>query len=167
LHQQAPVNVAADNEASVMQLNLTPLEQNATILVELKLKNASGSVVSRNLYWLAGQSRDFQQLSRLLEATVSATATSGHDDTMMRVTVVLKNTGADVALQNKLTLLNASTGKRILPAYYSDNYVSLLPGEAETVEIDYPSNAAEGSAPALTLRAFNLPQRSVEVAAGR
>ena len=167
LHQHAPVNVAADNEASVMQLNLTPLEQNATILVELKLKNASGSVVSRNLYWLAGQSRDFQQLSRLLEATVSATATSGHDDTMMRVTVVLKNTGADVALQNKLTLLNASTGKRILPAYYSDNYVSLLPGEAETVEIDYPSNAAEGSAPALTLRAFNLPQRSVEVAAGR
>jgi hypothetical protein len=29
----------------------------------------------------------------------------------------------------KLTLKDAATGQRILPAYYSENYVSLLPGE--------------------------------------
>ncbi|HTV81592.1 MAG TPA: LamG-like jellyroll fold domain-containing protein [Acidobacteriaceae bacterium] len=167
LHQTAAVNVAADNMASAMTLNLGPLEQRAVILVELKLHDATGQMVSRNLYWLAGESRDFQQLSRLPQATVSATATSGHDGRMLRVRVELKNTGTDVALQNKLTLVNASTGKRILPAYYSDNYVSLLPGEAETVEIEYPAIAADGAAPALTLRSFNLPQRNVEVAAGQ
>jgi hypothetical protein len=163
LHQVAPANVPADNKATAMMLNLTPLEQNAVILVELQLKNASGQVVSRNLYWLAGENRDFQQLARLPQATMSATATTGHDGKMMRVTVQLKNTGNDVALQNKLTLVDASTGKRILPAYYSDNYVSLLPGEAETVEIEYPA----GAAPGLTLRAFNMAQRNVEVRAGQ
>ena len=167
LHQDAPVNVAADNETSPMTLNLAPLEQNATILVELKLKDANGNVVSRNLYWLAGESRDFQQLARLPQATVSATATQARNGDEMVVTVQLKNSGTDVALQNKLTLVNASTGKRILPAYYSDNYVSLLPGEAETVTIAYPASAAQGEAPGLTLRAFNLAQRNVEVGAGR
>lgn len=167
LHQDQPVTIAEDNEASVMQLNLAPLEKNAVVLVELKLKNASGGVLSRNLYWLAGEDRDYQQLSRLPTATVTATASSGRDGRMMRVQVELKNSGSDAALQNKLTLLNGSTGKRILPAYYSDNYVSLLPGESQTIEIDYPPSAAGGAAPALTLRGFNLPQRSVAVAAGK
>jgi hypothetical protein len=165
LHQDAPVTVAADNETSPMTLNLAPLEQNATILVELKLKDAGGQVLSRNLYWLAGESRDFQQLVRLPQAVVSATATSARKGNEMVVTVQLKNTGNDVALQNKLTLVNASSGKRILPAYYSDNYVSLLPGEAETVTIAYPASA--GSTPGLTLRAFNFAQRNVEVATGK
>jgi len=63
--------------------------------------------------------------------------------------------------------VNASTGKRILPAYYSDNYLSLLPGEAETVTIAYPASAANGAAPGLTLRAFNLSQRTVQITAGQ
>ncbi len=165
LHQQAEVNVSADSEASAMQLVLAPLERKATILLELKLKDASGAVVSRNFYWLAGEKQDFQQLSRLPEAAVNATASAGRNGNLARVTVELKNTGSDVALQNKVTLLNAATGKRILPAYYSDNYVSLLPGEAETIEIDYPASVAKGAAPAITLRGFNLLQRSVAVTA--
>ena len=159
LHQDAAVNVAADNVTSPMTLNLATLEQNAVILVELQLKDASGNVVSRNLYWLAGESRDFQQLSRLPQATVSATVTSWHRGPMMDVTVQLRNTGKDVALQIKLTLVGA-TGKRILPAYYSDNYVSLLPGESESVTIRYPANAPGATAPAINLRGFNLPTGS-------
>jgi hypothetical protein len=50
----------------------------------------------------------------------------------------LENTGSAVALAAKLTLLRASDGERILPAYFSDNYVSLLPGEKRVVEISYP-----------------------------
>jgi hypothetical protein len=30
-------------------------------------------------------------------------------------------------------------GQRILPAFYSDNYVSLLPGESKAIEIRYPA----------------------------
>jgi hypothetical protein len=85
----------------------------------------------------------------------------------MRIQVELKNIGNDVALQNKLTLVDSMTGTRILPAYYTDNYVSLLPGETRQIEVEYPVSAAEGTTPAFTLRGFNLPQRSVPVAVGR
>jgi hypothetical protein len=82
---------------------------------------------------------------------------------MTHIQVELKNTGPEAALQNKLTLIDGASGERILPAYYSDNYVSLLPGESRTIEIDCPAGNADGSQLALTLRGFNLPQRRIEL----
>ncbi len=38
----------------------------------------------------------------------------------------------------KLTVRNAA-GARVLPAYYSDNYVSLAPGEKREIQIEYPA----------------------------
>lgn len=159
LHQQNSITIAADAESTAMQLNLEPFDQDAVVLVELQLTETSGQAISRNLYWIADQSRSFQELSRLPDATISIVATASQKNGQMQVTVQLKNTGDVVALQNKLTLLDVSTGKRILPAYYSDNYVSLLPGESQAIEIEYPGSML----PALTLRGFNLPQRSIAV----
>jgi hypothetical protein len=167
LHQEAPASVPADSEATPLHLNLAPLQKNAVILVRLQLKDASGNIVSRNLYWIAGESQDFRQLTRLAPPAVTANATATRDSDTMRIRVELKNTGSDVALQNKLTLIRSSDGQRILPAYYSDNYVSLLPGETREIEVEYPLSAAEGIQPAFTLRGFNLPQRSVPIASGR
>ena len=78
--------------------------------------------------------------------------------------VALENTGSAVAVAAKLTLLRASDGERILPAYFSDNYVSLLPGEKREVEISYP--AAQATAPAtVAIRGWNVMPAKVEVQA--
>jgi hypothetical protein len=45
---------------------------------------------------------------------------------------------------NKLTLRNAADGTRVLPAYYADNYVSLLPGEKRSIDVEAPANAVKG-----------------------
>jgi hypothetical protein len=68
------------------------------------------------------------------------------------------------SLADKLTLLNASDGSRILPAYYSDNYVSLLPGESREIEIVYPGASAKGAA-TVAVRGWNLAKQNVSVAA--
>ena len=52
--------------------------------------------------------------------------------------VKLDNRGNVAALETKLTLLD-SQGKRILPAYFSDNYISLLPGEVKEITVQYHS----------------------------
>jgi hypothetical protein len=75
--------------------------------------------------------------------------------------VRLENRGGAVALENKLTLLD-SAGARILPAYYSDNYVSLLPGETRNIDIEYPVTAAQG-APHLGIRGWNLASATISV----
>jgi hypothetical protein len=132
------------------------------------LKDHGGNVVSSNLYWLTAENQNYRELTRLGAATVMATATSRRAGNSMQVHVEMKNTGAAIALQNKLTLVKSSDGSRILPAYFSDNYVSLLPGESREIDLEYPVSAADGATPQLTLRGFNLPQRIVPVgAAGR
>jgi len=67
--------------------------------------------------------------------------------------VYIANDGAVPALMAKLSLIDAS-GARILPAYWSDNYVSLLPGERRTLTVKSPKS---GNSPAaITLEGWNV-----------
>ena len=79
----------------------------------------------------------------------------------MEVRVRLQNTSAASVLANKLTLLD-DKGIRILPAYYSDNYVSLLPGEQREIVIRYPAERA-GVKAKVALRGWNVAPTSVAV----
>jgi len=95
-------------------------------------------------------------------ASLSLVAKSARVGENIQVRVVLRNTGTTLSLANKLTLLNAADASRILPAYYSDNYLSLLPGESREIEIEYPSASASGPAQ-LALRGWNLAKQVVPV----
>jgi hypothetical protein len=78
------------------------------------------------------------------------------------VRMELRNTGTVAALANKLTLMNAADGSRILPAYYSDNYVSLLPGETREIEIEYAGKPGNGAAE-LAVRGWNAAKQIIPV----
>ena len=125
------------------------------MLVSLELRNPPGEVVSRNFYWLGADNASYRRLNRLPATSISAVAKSTRAGDNIRVQIELRNTGILVSLANKLTLLNAADGSRILPAYYSDNYISLLPGESREIEIEYPAKSAAGPAQ-LSLRGWNL-----------
>ena len=161
LQKNGTVNVAADSTTNAFVIELAPLLGNGVAIVKLKMTDRSGGVLSDNLYWISGNSRAYRQLTRLPQANVSAVATASHSGDNYIVHVQLKNTGTDVALMNKLTLLNAATGARILPAYYSDNYVSLLPGETKDINVEFPASA--GSTPKVGLRGWNLPSTTISV----
>jgi len=152
-------DVAANDVTAGFELDLAPVMGTNVVLVKLELRNSAGQMVSDNLYWLATASPIYRQLNHLPAAAIAASATTSSAG---KIRVTLRNTGAAAALANKLTLVNATDGTRILPAYYSDNYVSLLPGETREVEIEYPAGAAKGS-PQVKLRGWSLAETSVAV----
>jgi len=88
-------------------------------------------------------------------ATVAARARGEKE----RVVVSLQNSGAVAALETKLTLLKVD-GTRVLPAYYSDNYVSLLPGEKREISIEYPAGAGAAQ---VGIRGWNVEREMVVV----
>jgi len=155
LQKSEPKDVAANDVTPAFKLDLAPLMGTNVVLVKLELKNQSGQVVSDNLYWLAAASEFYRQLTRLPTESLMTSATSTRSGDTGHVRVTLRNNGGAVALENKLTLLNASDKTRILPAYYSDNYVSLLPGESREIDIEYPVSAARGD-PEVSLRGWSL-----------
>jgi len=128
--------------------------QNPVVLVSLKLSDASGKLLSENFYWRGKEPASYRALNALapvrLGARVDAASDEGKDK---RVRVTLSNPGPVAALAAKLTLVNGK-GERILPAFYSDNYVSLLPGESKVIEIRYPAETK--GAPRFTLDGWNV-----------
>jgi Glycosyl hydrolase 2 galactose-binding domain-like/Exo-beta-D-glucosaminidase Ig-fold domain/Concanavalin A-like lectin/glucanases superfamily/Glycosyl hydrolases family 2 len=145
------------------KLELAPFLSSGMVFVRLVLSGESGKPISENLYWLGGEP-PYRFLNQLRPATVSASASSTRDGDEVKIRVQLKNGGVSAALENKLTLESASGGARILPAYYSDNYVSLLPGETQEVQIAYPASAAQGPA-RLAIRGWNLSPTTIPIAA--
>ncbi len=163
LHREEKKDAAADSLTDGFQFELSSLLQSEkVVLVSLEMRSASGEVVSRNFYWLGVDDASYRRLNHLPAASVSTTAKSTRTGDNIRVLVELHNSGTVASLATKLTLLNALDGSRILPAYYSDNYVSLLPGESRDIEIEYPAKAANGPARA-ALRGWNLTTEVVPV----
>ncbi|MFZ3216680.1 MAG: LamG-like jellyroll fold domain-containing protein [Candidatus Acidiferrales bacterium] len=165
LHHQEQKDAGADSLTAGFKLDLAPLFTSGVVLVKLELHDSTGQLVSQNLYWLAAESSGYRDLDRLPPAQVSASADSARTGDTIRVRIQLKNDGSAAALQNKLTLLNAD-GTRILPAYLSDNYISLLPGESREVQIEYPASAGTGAAQ-VSLRGWNLAPETIHIAAGQ
>lgn len=162
LHRQATANLAANASSVAFPLDIQPLMNSRTILVKLQLKAQDGKTISQNLYWLADKDEDYRDLDTLAPAQIAATAhLEKPQNGEGRITVNIQNNGPNAALENKLTLLDQKTGKRILPAYYSDNYISLLPGETRQITIDYPASAEQQ--PTLTLRGWSLNSETVAI----
>ena len=111
-------------------------EMDAPVFVRLNLTAANGKLLSSSIYWLAAHEEDLRKLNSLPQAQIASHVTAGTDGDEKVVTAKLTNRGTRAAVELKLTLEEAQGGERILPAYYSDNYVTLLPGE--TPDGDHP-----------------------------
>ncbi|HTS12817.1 MAG TPA: LamG-like jellyroll fold domain-containing protein [Candidatus Limnocylindrales bacterium] len=159
-------DAAADSVTDGFALDLAPLLKDGMVLVKLELRNKAGEVLSQNLYWLGAKAADYRVLNRLPSATLEFNAVSSRDGDTVRVRVRVANTGKSPSLMTKLTLLNADDASRILPAYYSDNYISLLAGETREIDIEYPASAAHNAANAkLSVRGWNLAAATIPISA--
>jgi hypothetical protein len=162
-HHEEKKDAGADSVTDGFKLELAPLlASDGVVLVKLELRNSSGEMVSENFYWLGAETSSYRRLNRLPASSLSVTAKSTRTGEIVRVRVDLHNTGTVVSLVNKLTLLNAADGARILPAYYTDNYVSLLPGESREIDVEYPAKSANGAAQ-VAIRGWNISKQTVPV----
>jgi hypothetical protein len=160
LHNEQPFDVPADSSTNGAKLDLAPLFSNGVLLVKLELKDGGGKLLSDNFYWLAADSASYRQLNKLPAASVVARdLTYESMGAVSHVNVRLENRGGTAALEVKLTLLDSATGGRILPAYFSDNYVSLLPGETREITVDYRTQGE----PQLAIRGWNVPSGMLTV----
>ncbi|MGB7848826.1 MAG: LamG-like jellyroll fold domain-containing protein [Candidatus Acidiferrum sp.] len=143
-------------------LDLAAHLKDGVVLVKLELRDADGKLISDNFYWLGGQSADYRKLNRLPAAKLAIITQSKTENEEVHLRVQIENAGTAAAIETKLTLLEADGKARVLPAYYTDNYVSLLPGESKEIEIVAPKSAVKAGL-ALGLRGWNVAEKVVNV----
>ncbi len=155
------VTVAANSVVTLPSLELTKyFPHDEVVLVALSLRDSKGATVSESVYWQGREEASLRRLDDLEPQPVTVVAHEGSGKPEAIVRVELVNHGTLPALAAKLTVVDEQ-GKRTLPVYYSDNYVTLLPGASRRVEIRCPAEGAHCAR--VELRGWNVQLTSALV----
>lgn len=149
----AAPSAATDAGAIAFPTGLSPVH-----FVALELRDAKMRLLSDNLYWRADPTNgdNFQALNTLPTVSLAASAVRHDAGGQCLLNVTLRNPTKAVALMAHIQLRRAKSGKRVLPVFYSDNYVSLLPGASKTLTVEAASADLGGEAPLLALDGWNV-----------
>jgi hypothetical protein len=115
-----------------------PAGLSAVHFVKLELRDGTGKLISENFYWRATPEHpdDLTALGSLPTVTLDTKAARRDVEGKSFLDVTLHNPGTQIALMTHVQLRRSRDGERVLPVYYSDNYVSLVPGESRTITIE-------------------------------
>jgi exo-1,4-beta-D-glucosaminidase len=126
------------------------------LLVDLRLTDTAGKLVSRNFYWVpttltsfdftqtdfthtpALRHEDLQAMTQLPPARVRATATVVREKQERVVAVELENTSGALAFQVHADM-RTPEGGLVAPVFWSDNWIELAPGEKQTLTAEVPA----------------------------
>lgn len=153
------VTAAANAVTTLAPLPLEPILHDAgLVFVVLELRDARGQLLSRNFYWQADADAQERRLAALPQQALIVTARARAPAETIEIS--LRNPGPTPALLTRIMLID-DRGERVLPAYYSDNYLSLMPGESAHVTARCP--AAGRSCRAVSTRGWNIDTSTVSI----
>lgn len=125
----------------------------------LQLLDNNQHILSDNLYWYPDAEKQYSGLNEMKQTEVDVTAKRLGEG---RIEVSVKN-GIDnpVAFFNRISLIDSKTGERILPVFYNDNYISVLPGKHKNVIIEYKEQP--GIIPNISVKGWNVKEKVISV----
>jgi exo-1,4-beta-D-glucosaminidase len=81
--------------------------------------------------------------------------------------VLLRNSSNNLAFQIRLGIRKSGQTQEILPVFWDDNYIELMPGESRNVSAHYlPSTAVFGGVE-LTVSGWNIAPATIPLKEGR
>ena len=151
--------------------------------IELELASADGKQISRNVYWLSTQTdeldwahsnwyltpvtryADLTPLQSLPTATSEVRATMRHEgaEDIATVTLTVPPSSKAVALFQHVSIKRAAGGELMLPILWSDNDVTLWPGESLTLTA-HVTTPGSATTPVVEVSGWNVPTLSVPLA---
>lgn len=128
--------------------------------LSLQLTDLNKNVLSENFYWYPNADDKYIGLNEMKKAQVSVSAKALSDS---KIEVTISNAKDNtVAFFNRISLIDGKTRERILPAFYDDNYISIIPGGEKKVVVEY--NAISGTSPKVEVYGWNVDRHIVDLA---
>ena len=156
---EAALNAGADSAQRVFSIPESLYEgADKIFFIDLTLSDASGSVLSRNFYWVPGtlttfdwpkteythtpalRQEDMTALANLPPAKVTAHAEIENTSRGRELRLHLDNGSGVLAFQISASI-RTSSGGLIAPVLWSDNWIELVPGESRTLTALLPDSA--------------------------
>jgi hypothetical protein len=123
--------------------------------IKLTLKEGE-RIISENFYWRGLENGNYQALRDLPEANIDNRSKVSKSGDEWLIMTTMKNTSATPALMVRLKVIGKKSGERILPVFFSDNYVSLMPGEEKVITMKLFDKDTRGEKPGVEISGFNI-----------
>jgi len=116
----------------------------------------NGKIISDNFYWKGKQEGNYKAFHQLPKVTLSELHKVSKSGSGWLLTTILTNDTQTPALMIRLKVVGSKSGERILPAFFSDNYIFLMPGESKTLTVKLENKDTRGEIPKIEVSGFNL-----------
>lgn len=126
----ADVNFNSHKIAGILEKDKRP---EGIWFARLILKDEAGKIIDENLYWLTHSSSDLQDFETLKPVQP---AVNIEKDNSNQTTIIIKNDSNETSFFTRLKVIDNSSGELALPVFFSDNYLTLFPGEEKNIELD-------------------------------
>ena len=150
----ATLDSIEDGTSSPVQMEY-PEGLSATHFVRLSLTRG-GEVVSTNFYLRGLREGDYRAIRALPPVKIEAETRMERQGARWLLTTELRNASQAPALMVRVKAVRETSGDRILPALYSDNYVALMPDERLTIRTEIEDADTRGERPRVVVEGFNV-----------
>ena len=181
--QDVTLDIPADSSVRALQLRPSS-DISTTYFLKLELSDASGKPLSDNFYWLSTKPdklnwakkldtvytpqsayADLTGLNTLPQVTVVARGSLSREGGESLVRAVIENPSSSLAFMVHLRVARAGTGEDVVPIFWDDNYVSLLPGEKRELSARFDSIQNSPDGLVLDVDGWNVTAASLPLAA--
>jgi Glycosyl hydrolase 2 galactose-binding domain-like/Exo-beta-D-glucosaminidase Ig-fold domain/Glycosyl hydrolases family 2/NedA-like, galactose-binding domain len=154
LKKSASLNCPED---SIVRLFAVTQPAGLTPVYFLRLElRRGGKVISRNIYWRELKGGDLKAVRELPKISVESKTDVSHRGARWYMTTSLYNNTKYPALLVKLKVVGRKDRREILPAIYSDNFITLMPGERRTVDTQVENADTRGEKPEVIVEGMNV-----------
>jgi beta-mannosidase len=157
LDRRAALNAAASAATDAGLIDF-PADLSPVHFVKLELRDSSRQIISDNFYWhaLPAHPDDLTELEKLPTAALDVRINRHDDGGKCLLDVNVTNPTSVLAVMAHIQLRRQESNERVLPVYYSDNYISLLPGESKTIQVEAAASDLHGEKPLVVLDGWNV-----------
>jgi exo-1,4-beta-D-glucosaminidase len=167
------VDIEENRSAKILEMPLIE-GLSSVYFIDLKLKDSQGEILGRNFYWLSTKEdildeegsqwfvtpnkafADLTGLKNLPEIQIKVKHQFIDRGEEQEIQVTLENPSDGVAFFIELNVYGAESGNSVLPIFWDDNYVSLMPGETREIRARFSKDDLHGETPAFRFSGWNV-----------
>jgi len=169
-------NIDIPANTSIRIMEIPSLEGLSSVyFIDLRLLDAEAKLIGDNFYWLSSEGdemdypktkwfvtpikkyADFTDLNDMPETKLNVQHRFEQtDERNQKVTVTLENPADTLAFFVYLSIAKKGSGESVLPIYWDDNYVTILPGETKEISASFSSEGLGGEEPVLRVSGWNV-----------
>ena len=175
LQKRVDITIPAESASDLYKLP-DSLNLSLSYFLDLRLINDAGIEVGTNFYWLSTRKDELDYEAEFADWAFYTPSKVYADHTLLHsmpeaklilnhnfessgdrqtLKLTIENTGPHIAFFLELNIGGEKSGESILPVFWDDNYISLLPGEIRNIQASFAKKDLAGDTPVFSVRGWN------------